>query len=99
MSSALLGLMGYAQAGKDTVAKLLVEEFGFTRIAFADALREALYALNPLIPFEGDHVRLRWLIDASGWEEAKVRHPEVRELLQRLGTESGRNVLGADVWV
>lgn len=51
---------------------------------------------GPLIGHEV--VRLAALVDAVGWEEAKT-HDEVRRTLQRLGTEAGREVLGADVWV
>lgn len=35
----LIGLVGYAQSGKDEVAKCLVEEYGFRRVAFADPLK------------------------------------------------------------
>ena len=45
----IIGLSGYAQSGKDTVAKVLIEEYGFTRIAFADKIREFLYDLNPQV--------------------------------------------------
>jgi hypothetical protein len=95
----VIGLMGYAQVGKDTLAGQLVERHGFTRIAFADTLRECLYALNPMIPLDNDWVRLSWLIAAVGWDRAKVEYPEVRALLQRLGTEVGRDILGNDIWV
>lgn len=96
--TAIVGLMGYAQSGKDTTAQVLTDEFGFTRIAFADALRDMLYALNPILD-RPDYYRLQDLVDHLGWEAAKGWTPEVRELLQRLGTEAGRNVLGQSVWV
>lgn len=35
----IIGLCGYAGTGKDTVADLLVHHAGFSKIAFADALR------------------------------------------------------------
>lgn len=35
----IIGLTGQAGAGKDTVADFLTREFGFTKVAFADALR------------------------------------------------------------
>ena len=100
----IIGLVGYAQAGKDEAARALVEQ-GFTKVAFADPLREMLLALNPVIDarpsFAGRDVNLlryRDYLDACGYESAKA-HPEVRRLLQRLGTEAGRQVLGEDVWV
>lgn len=100
----IVGLMGYAQVGKDTVAKTLVEEHGFTRIAFADALRDAAYALDPIIGAVS-HVyggvvetRLRHTVDRLGWDEAK-QNPEVRRILQVLGTEAGRDIHGVNCWV
>lgn len=100
----IVGLMGYAQVGKDTVANILVEEHGFERVAFADALREMLYALNPQVYVRpggrviGYHDFVQPIVDAFGWEYAKA-NTDVRELLQRLGTEAGRNVLGDSIWV
>jgi hypothetical protein len=96
----LIGLTGYAQSGKDTAAKILIEN-GYTRVAFADALRNMLYALNPIVipGTSGMRVdRLQYLVDKRGWEVAK-RQPEVRQLLQRLGTEAGRKVLGENIWI
>lgn len=97
----IIGLSGYARTGKDTVADLLRER-GFRRIAFADALRDALYALNPHIqvsPPTGGFEPLRDVIDNIGWEHAKTQAPEVRQLLQRLGTEVGREQFGQNFWV
>ena len=45
----IIGLSGYARSGKDEAASVLVEEFGFRRVAFADKLREVLYQLNPFV--------------------------------------------------
>lgn len=98
----VIGLMGYAQVGKDTLAAQLVKHHGFERIAFADALRDCLYALDPIIYFRADPieiVRLRSVVDTLGWDRAKTTFPEVRELLQRMGTEVGREILGNDIWV
>jgi len=38
----LIGLMGYARSGKDTLAKTLTERLGFKRLSFADTLKEDL---------------------------------------------------------
>lgn len=92
----IIGLSGYAQAGKDSIGAVLVAEYGFERISFADALKDMLYALNPRLDVDW---RIANQVDSYGWERAKSVDPEVRRLLQRLGTEAGRNVLGADIWV
>jgi hypothetical protein len=100
MTDLIIGLSGYSRAGKDTAAQALVDR-GWRRAGYADKLRDFLYALDPLIPghYGAGALRLRKLIDTTGWEYAKVTYPEVRALLQRAGTEAGRRVLGANVWV
>ena len=97
----IIGLSGYAQSGKDTVAELLCLNYGFTRVAFADGIRDAIYRLNPYIINDGlgdGDWRVADDVDEHGWEMAK-QHPEVRRLLQVLGTEVGREMFGEDVWI
>lgn len=91
----IIGVSGYAQSGKDEIAKIALE-YGFERAAFADTLREALMALNPLI---GVSVYLNDFVTMLGWEEAKRKSPEIRRLLQRMGTEAGREIFGENIWV
>lgn len=94
----IVGLCGLAGSGKDTAAAHLVARCGFRRLAFADTLRTALYALDPYVATaDGTHA-LTDLVDRKGWDEAK-KIPDVRRLLQRIGTEVGRDLLGADIWV
>ena len=103
----ILGFTGYAQSGKDTAAGFLVAR-GWRRLAFADILRDSLYNLNPIIVSDesGDgmlvnpsHFRVRDIVDFIGWDRAKVEYPEIRQLLQRLGTEVGRELYGENFWV
>lgn len=115
MSLNLLGLCGYAQSGKDTVAAALAAPpLSFQRVAFADAVREFALAVDPLIPwlgqsrdvgddkdavFNGECWRLSEMVrHKDGWEHAK-KSPEVRKLLQRVGTEGGRRIIGDSVWI
>ena len=93
----IIGLSGYAQTGKDTVADILALQHGFKRVAFADKIRECLYTLNPLVE-EGGTYRLKEWVDNMGWENAK-RFPEVRRLLQTFGAEVGRNLIDPNLWV
>lgn len=97
----LIGLTGYAQVGKDTVGRILVEQHGFKRTAFADPLRKGLLALDPWILLgEGvGFARLSHLVGVHGWDNAKTDYPEVRVLLQRYGTEAGRNIHGQGCWI
>lgn len=109
----LIGLSGYARSGKDEAAKVLVDKYEFTRVAFADKLREVLYALNPVITIKPYHnwgvdppngytrVFLKEVIDVYGWDSYKETEfgDEIRRLLQRLGTEAGKELLGDSIWV
>jgi hypothetical protein len=96
----IIGLSGYARSGKDTVAKFLVEEHGFTRLAFADPIRDAIKRLDPLITLNGMvNVRLSSALPKLGWERLKDDSPEIRPLLQRMGTEVGREMFGENFWV
>jgi hypothetical protein len=96
----IIGLSGYAQTGKDTLADHIVKNYGFNRVAFADPIREALYKLNPKVGLdESIAVSLAHAVDNMGWEEVKKISPDTRKLLQRLGTEVGREMFGEDFWV
>jgi hypothetical protein len=96
----LIGLCGYAGVGKDTAAQVLLDELGFQRIAFADPIKSALLALDPLIPSEdgGPVRRLSQFCQAHSWSEVKD-YAEVRRLMQIMGTEVGRNLFDPDLWV
>lgn len=110
----LVGLCGFAQSGKDSVAGHMVKAHDWSRIAFADALREMLWALNPVVTTTPDPIyelgsdkptlimqesRVQDIVIDVGWDEAKTSYPEIRNLLQRLGTEAGRDILGQNTWV
>jgi len=96
----IIGLSGYAQTGKDTIADYLVTQYGFTKISFADPIREALYKLDPKVRVdELAGASLANAVDSMGWENLKRYSSDTRELLQRLGTEVGREMFGKDFWV
>lgn len=114
MRKNLIGLTGYAQTGKDTVGQILVKNHGFTRLSFADNVRKAVLRLDPWInetpqhwrDREGDFSRTepmiqrlsKW-VDVYGYEYCKTQFPEVRRLLQVMGTEVGREMFGQQSWV
>lgn len=91
----LIGLTGKAGAGKDAAADRLCAEFGFVRAAFAapiKAMGEALLEYAGL-----DHA---WMYERR-LKERTI--PELmaspRHMLQTLGTEWGRQCMGAGFWV
>lgn len=109
----LIGLSGYARSGKDEAAKVLVDHYQFTRVAFADKLKQFVYQQNPIIgvkpyfnwaeesPVGFTNVRLREVVDLYGWEGTKETEfkDEIRGILQRTGTEAGRKVISDNIWV
>lgn len=99
----ILGLSGYARSGKDAAAQFLVQEYGFKKISFADKLRDFLYQLNPIVAHSDAMGTwdVQTVIDTYGWGGYKETDfgPEIRRLLQRLGTDAARNILGENVWV
>lgn len=86
----LVGLAGRAGAGKTMAARILCERAGFERLAFAAPLKAMLRALG--------------LGDAELDGAAKERPSPLlcgrspRQAMQTLGTEWGRERIGADLW-
>lgn len=103
LSPTLIGLGGRLRSGKDAVADHLVAKHGFVKLGMSDALHEAMLAIDPIVD-PGDSARggmpetYSELVERVGYVEAKT-DPEVRRLLQKLGTEVGRNMIGENVWV
>lgn len=72
-----------------------------------DVVEKLLYALNPIVVLPHKRlfghvpelVRANDFVTTYGYERAKEIQPELRALLQRLGTEAGRDILGENVWV
>ena len=96
----VVGIAGYARSGKDTIADYLVESEGYTKISFSTPMKEAMYRLNPRITInENVNQPLRIGVDIYGWEGLKERSPDIRGLLQRFGTEVGREMFDEDFWV
>jgi len=113
MTSRLVGVSGKKRHGKDTFAERLTSIHGFTRVAFADPIRDALLALNPYTAVEPDETgiirdaagyslpagkyRLAFLVKAAGWDAVKATR-EGRRLLQDFGLGL-RDTLHPDVWL
>lgn len=96
----IIGLTGYAQSGKDTLGTELTKRHLVQTMSFAATLKRFAYAVNPMIEIPGGlAVRYAAVVDKLGLDRAKTEIPDIRRLLQRIGTEGGRELLGEDVWV
>lgn len=114
-----VGFVGLKRSGKDTAAQALVDR-GWTRMAFADPLKEmsmklrgvwvqvpAGVELDAVIPSVGGGLlgrgggfaQYHYVVEALGMEKAKDLVPDVRRLLQTLGTDCVRGTFGGTAWV
>lgn len=114
----LVGFVGLKRSGKDTAAQALIDR-GWTRMAFADPLKEmsmklrgvwvqvpAGVELDAVIPSVGGGLigrgggfaQYHYVVDALGMEKAKDLVPDVRTLLQTLGTDCVRGTFGSTAW-
>lgn len=82
----IIGLSGYARAGKDEVGRVLADEFNFERRGVGDVLHEVLLGLDPLVHIHDENLseRATLLDHLEGYDWLKD-HTEYRELQQRLG--------------
>lgn len=96
MQKLIVAFTGKMGSGKDTACDYLVEQYGFTKLAFADPLVKMARAIDPIIDEYG--TRLSDVFDELGYNAAKRQYPELRKFLQLLGTEAVRNVLGENTW-
>ena len=88
----LIGLGFQIGVGKDCVADVLCREFGFTRMKFADALKEAVSLIFGWTRESLEDPAFKQTIDPF-WEMTP------RKVLQLFGTEAVRNNIRQDVWV
>lgn len=99
----IIGLAGAARSGKDTVAGIMREHHGFSHVAFADPLRNFLEAQDPFVKHNKVPVytRLSNVLRKYGWQGYKSSpySDDVRALIQRTGTEAGRDKVDKNIWI
>lgn len=93
----LVALSGASRAGKDSVARVLVKNYGFTQIALATAIRNILLDLDPMLDDKRSLVDVFRVCDGD-WDRVKAEAPGSVEWMITLG-QSCRNNIGEDVWL
>lgn len=92
----VIGITGKKRHGKNTAAEAL-RPWGYDVWGFADDLKQAALDLDPVCDTLQGLRRLSDYVRDLGWEGAKAV-PEVRRILQKLGTDVVR-VRSEDFWV
>lgn len=92
----LIGLVGYARVGKDTVAQILRERYGYRRCAFADPIKNMISAM--LEPQLAEYALQHKEAPVLGLNH-KGESITYRFLAQTLGTEWGRTVVDPQLWI
>lgn len=87
----LVALSGAAGSGKTTAADYLIQHYGYTRFKFAGPLKDMLYATGLT------HDQIEGTCKEVPTEILCGRTP--RYVMQTLGTEWGRDLIGHDIWV
>ena len=100
----IIGLCGEQGSGKDTVANILISEYGFIKLTFASTLKDVVAILFswPRDLLEGltEESRL-WRETIDDFWSAKLSIPSFtpRKALQMIGTDLFRIHFNNDIWI
>lgn len=99
----IIGLVGFAGSGKGTVADVLVDKHEFTKLSFADGVKDCVSTIFgwPRHLLEGDTEPSRAFREKRDdfWSAKLGIEVTPRWALQTMGTEAGRNVFHNDIWI
>ena len=99
----LIGLVGFIGSGKNTVGDVLADKYSFKKFAFADILKDTVSVMfgwrRELLEGDTDESReFREKVDPF-WSARFDEDVTPRMILQKMGTEAGRDVFHEDFWV
>ena len=99
----IIAICGFIGSGKGTVADILDEEYAYTKVSFADTLKDSVAAVFgwPRHLLEGDTEESRtWREQVDPWWATRlhISHLTPRWVLQQWGTEVCRMSFHDDIW-
>jgi len=91
MSRPVIGIMGKARSGKDTIANHLVNKYNLLRIGIADRIKltASIMFNTPILWFYTDNYKEKVI---PKWNMSP------RVMAQMIGTEAGRTLFGNNMW-
>lgn len=99
----IIGIVGFIGSGKGTAADILSLKHGFTKLSFADSVKDATAAIFgwPRAMLEGDSNESRDFREKKDeWWSQKMGYDFTpRIALQLMGTEAGRDVFHPELWI
>jgi len=100
----IIAICGFQGAGKDTLANILVEKYGYTKLSFAGILKDIVAIIfnwdRKLL--EGDTIESRkWREQIDEWWSNRlcIKNLTPRYILQTIGTDVFRNHFHPDIWI
>ena len=104
MKSKVIGIVGFIGSGKNTVGQILIDEFDYVAVSFADSLKDACSAVFnwPRAMLEGNtdlsrHFREK--VDPWWSKRLDIKEFTPRYALQFIGTDVMRNHFHRDIWL
>ena len=99
----IVGIIGLINSGKSTIANILVEDYGFIKVSFADSLKDAVASIfgwdRQLLQGDTEESR-RWREQVDEYWSNVMQHPVTpRWVLQHVGTDVMRNHFHTNIWV
>lgn len=100
----IIGIAGFINSGKDTVADFLIDQHGFKKESFAGSLKDAVSAVfrwdRDLLEGRTKEAR-EWREQIDPWwaDRLNIPHLTPRWILQQWGTEVCRSAFHNDIWI
>ena len=91
-------ISGKKQSGKDTAANILIKDFGYIKVSFAEVLKQSSAAVLSVLT--GNSIKRECFEDNSFKQKSIPGYSlTYREFLQYFGTEFVRKYIHKDFWV